>query len=64
MINYWYSLYLREIGRHEKSVYYSAKAKKLDPLYPVIHAGHIVNCLHAGEIGLAKEGLEGGSQPF
>lgn len=42
--NYWYSLLLREIGELDRAVYYSAKAAELDPLLPVITAGHVSNC--------------------
>lgn len=44
LAHYWYSLVLRELGEHSKSVIHSKIAADLDPLLPVITAGHIKNC--------------------
>lgn len=55
IINYWYSLLWRQLGEADKAIFYSDKAKQLDPLYPVILAGHIVNCAYAGKKEMADE---------
>ncbi|WP_373513804.1 helix-turn-helix domain-containing protein [Persicitalea sp.] len=62
--NYWYSLLLRSVGRVDEAVTYSTRAVTLDPLYPVILAGHILNCTYAGQFGLAKENIESGRVLF
>ena len=36
----------------------------LDPLYPVILGGHLLNCIYAGQFGLAKENIESGRALF
>ena len=64
LINYWYSLMLREIGEIEKAVIYSSKARELDPLYPVIHGGHIVNLAYADEVEKAQEAINEGDVLF
>lgn len=55
--NYWYSLLLRSLGRVNEALAYSTKARTLDPLYPVIHTGHVLNCVYAGRFDLADQRL-------
>ncbi|WP_373515892.1 hypothetical protein, partial [Persicitalea sp.] len=62
--NYWYSLLLRSVGRVDEALAYSTRAVTLDPLYPVILAGHILNCVYAGQFELAKENMESGRALF
>ena len=57
LINYWYSLELREIAAFDRAIKYGEKAAKLDPLYPVIHMGHVVTCSYAGAFDKALEVL-------
>lgn len=64
IINYWYSLMLREIGDMERSVMYSSKARELDPLYPVIHGGHIVNLAYADKKNQAESAIKEGDVLF
>jgi TolB-like protein/AraC-like DNA-binding protein/Flp pilus assembly protein TadD len=61
---YWYSLLLRSTGKLAESVKYSAKAMALDPLHPVILAGHICNCAYAGRFDLAKKTINDGKLLF
>lgn len=55
LVNYWYSLVLRTVGDLEQSLSYHKIAGELDPLYPVIQAGHIYTCVLAGEYDRAEE---------
>ena len=64
LINYWYSLLLREIGDLEEAIIYSGKARELDPLYPVIHGGHIVNLAYAGKQDLVHKAIADGNVLF
>ncbi|GAA4451780.1 hypothetical protein GCM10023189_14140 [Nibrella saemangeumensis] len=56
--NYWYSLLLRALGRPAEAISYSTKALELDPLGPVIAAGHALNCAYAGRFDLADQCLD------
>ncbi len=62
--NYWYSLMLRSTGRVEEAVDYSIRAVTLDPLYPVVLSGHILNCVYAKRFELARQGIENGEVLF
>lgn len=62
--NYWYSLFFRSIGNAEASIKYSTIAKQLDPLYPVILSGHIMNCAYGGRRDLAEQGIEESKKLF
>ena len=62
--NYWYSLLLRSVGRVDEAVEYSTRAVRLDPLYPVILAGHILNCIYANRFDLANQHIENGRVLF
>lgn len=64
LINYWYSLMLRSLGRLDEAVRYSSKAVTLDPLYPVIMAGHILNCILGGKLDLAQQNIKAGELLF
>lgn len=64
LTNYWYSLLLRETGQFERSVIFSSKAIELDPLHPVIYAGHIVNCIYAGDHQLVGNLINEGKMLF
>ncbi|GAA4415030.1 hypothetical protein GCM10023187_45170 [Nibrella viscosa] len=55
--NYWYSLLLRALGRPAEAIPYSTRALELDPLMPVIVAGHVINCAYAGRFDLAEQCL-------
>lgn len=61
---YWYSLLLRTTGQLNESVRYSTKARLLDPLYPVILAGHILNCVYSGRDDLAQKAIADGKLVF
>ena len=63
-VQYWYSLVLRSVGKLPEAVEHSTKAVALDPLYPVILAGHVVNCAYADRFDLADAGLESGRDLF
>ncbi|QMW03280.1 helix-turn-helix domain-containing protein [Spirosoma foliorum] len=62
--NYWYSLLLRSVGRLKEAMTYSTKAHTLDPLYPVILTGHVLNCAYAGHFDLASQTLADGKLLF
>lgn len=62
--HYWYSLVLRSVGKLPEAVEQSTKAVALDPIYPVILAGHVVNCAYAGRFDLADASLESGRDLF
>ncbi|GAB2558352.1 helix-turn-helix domain-containing protein [Spirosoma areae] len=62
--NYWYSLLLRSLGRLDEAVHYSMQAVALDPLYPVVLAGHITNCAYANRFDLARGSIENGRGLF
>lgn len=64
MVNYWYSLMLRLTGRLDKAIEYSTKAIALDPLHPVISAGHILNCVYGNKIELAEKTIKAGELLF
>ncbi len=55
--NYWYSLLLRAVGRPSDAIVYSARALELDPLAPVMMAGHVVNQAYAGQFAQARATL-------
>lgn len=63
-INYWYSILLRSMGRVAEAVEYSTRAVALDPLYPIILAGHTLNCVYADRMDLARKSLENGRVLF
>lgn len=58
MINYWFSLSLRATGDLERALVYHQRASELDPLQPVIHAGHVYTCALAGEFARAEAILD------
>lgn len=58
LINYWYSLMLRSIGKLDKSLAYHQVASELDPLHPVVQAGYIYTCGLAGAFDLAEQILQ------
>ena len=62
--NYWYSLLLRTVGRVDEALTYSTRAVTLDPLYPVLFAGHILNCVYANRSELAEKNIESGRRLF
>ncbi|WP_235296320.1 hypothetical protein [Portibacter marinus] len=64
IVNYWYSLLLRELKRYNEAIKYGSLAAELDPLYPVIHSGHALTCLLAGRTDLAKTVLDKGRVLF
>ena len=63
-INYWYSILLRSMGRVKEAAEYSTRAVALDPLYPIILAGHILNCVYADRMDLAEKSIENGRGLF
>ena len=63
-INYWYSLLLRSTGRLNEAIRYSTEAVALDPLYPVIISGHVLNCAYANRFDLAQASLNSGRALF
>ncbi|GGD41036.1 hypothetical protein GCM10011514_01410 [Emticicia aquatilis] len=63
-VNYWYSLMLRSFGMLDEALEYSTKALSLDPLSPVILAGHIRNCSYSNKIALANEAIKKGELLF
>lgn len=64
MINYWYSLLLRQIGDFKKAARYSAKAVELDPLHHVIYGGNMDNMMHAREMEKVRQYIENGKVLF
>lgn len=64
MTNYWYSLMLRELGELDQAIIYSKLARELDPLYPVIHGGHIVNLAYADLKDQAEAAIKEGDVLF
>ncbi|GAB3523330.1 hypothetical protein GCM10027442_49760 [Emticicia fontis] len=58
LVNYWYSLMLRSTGQLAEAIRYSTKAVSLDPLHPVIFAGHIVNCIYGRKLELAEKSIK------
>lgn len=64
MINYWFSLLLRTMGKVNEAMRYSQKAAALDPLHPVIYGGNVLNCLYANETELAQKYLSEGKELF
>lgn len=63
-LNYWYSLLLRSVGRLPEAVRYSQRAVQLDPLYPVMMGGHILNCLYLGDQKKALAAIRNGEGLF
>lgn len=61
---YWYSLLLRSTGQVAEALRHSTKARLLDPLYPVILAGHTINCMYAGREDLAQQAIQEGRLIF
>ncbi len=61
---YWYSLLMRSMGRPDEALQYSAKAMAIDPLYPVILGGHVLNCAYAGQYDLAEKSIKDGRLIF
>jgi TolB-like protein/AraC-like DNA-binding protein len=64
LVNYWYSLLLRQTGDPKQAFRFSSKAVELDPLHHVIYGGNIGNCVIAGEMDLAKKYIEDGKVLF
>lgn len=64
MTNYWYGLMLRSVGQFDEALRYSTKAVELDPLSPVIFAGHLRNCVHARRGDLVRQCIERGNLVF
>lgn len=62
LTNYWYSLCLRSTGHLREAVRYSANALRLDPVYPVILVGHIINLAYAGDMRQATKAIQEGRQ--
>ncbi|MBU1819890.1 MAG: hypothetical protein KKG00_00045, partial [Bacteroidetes bacterium] len=58
LINYWYSLALRTLGRFDEAIRYGNRALTLDPLYPTIIAGHVGNYSYAGRFDEAWQLIE------
>lgn len=58
LLNYWYSLVKRSMGDIPEALRHNEKAKILDPLYPVVHAGYITTCAYGKEYDKAWEQLE------
>jgi adenylate cyclase len=58
LINYWYSITLRALGRFDEAIHYGNRALILDPLYPTIIAGHIGNYSYAGRFEEAWQLIE------
>lgn len=63
-ITYWYSLLLRSTGRLNEAIRYSTEAVALDPLYPVILTGHVLNCAYGNRFDLAQASLNTGRPVF
>lgn len=57
LINYWYSLMLRSLGRMDEAIKYSTKAIESDPLSQVIFGGHTLNCILGGKLALAQKNI-------
>lgn len=64
LANYWYSLMLRTMGRVNEAIRYSSKAVELDPLYAVIMAGHIMNCIIGDRLDIAQKNIKNGELLF
>lgn len=64
LINYWYSLLLRSVGKVDAATAYSLKAVGLDPLIPVIQAGHIINCSYSKNEELLQAAVRRGELMF
>ncbi len=62
--DYWYSLLLRSMGRLDEAIRYSTQAVQLDPLYPVILSGHILNCAYANRFDLTQASINNGQAIF
>lgn len=63
-LTYWYSLLLRSVGRLPEAVRLSQRAIELDPLYPVMLTGHVLNCLYVGDRKKALAALSSGKDVF
>lgn len=64
LINYWYSIRLREVGNFEGALAFGKLATELDPMHPVIHAGYVYSMLLDGQYSLAEEVINAGSAVF
>ncbi|GAB4030117.1 helix-turn-helix domain-containing protein [Spirosoma gilvum] len=62
LINYWYSISLRSIGKLDEAIRYSTKAIELDPVHPVILIGHIGNLSYAHRFKEAQAAIAEGQQ--
>lgn len=60
LINYWYSLLLRSMGKIKEAITYSSKAVELDPLHHVIFGGNVLNYIYGGELDMAKKSMDEG----
>ncbi len=60
LINYWYSLLLRSMGKMKEAITYSSKAVELDPLHHVIFGGNVLNYIYGGELDMAKKSMDEG----
>lgn len=63
-VNYWYSLMLRSVGQLDEAVRYSTRAYQLDPLSPVIFAGHLRTCGLARRDDLFQQAIRRGGDLF
>ncbi|OIN60445.1 helix-turn-helix domain-containing protein [Arsenicibacter rosenii] len=63
-LTYWYSLLLRSVGRLPEAVRLSQRAIELDPLYPVMLTGHVLNCVYVGDREKARAALRSGKDIF
>ncbi len=64
LINYWYALNLRQIGRLEDALQHPHLASELDPLHPVINAGYIYTTILAGHQERARDLIAEGEVLF
>jgi TolB-like protein/AraC-like DNA-binding protein len=64
LINYWYSLMLRTLGRLDEAIKYSTKAVSLDPLNHIIMGGHIYNYIFTNQLDLAEKAIKEGELLF
>ena len=61
LVNYWYSLILRYLGRIDDAIYYGNIAAELDPLYPVIQTGYALTCMMGDRMDLARQIIDKGA---
>jgi tetratricopeptide (TPR) repeat protein len=64
ILNYWFSLIKRTKNEISEAIFYNEKAKLLDPLYPVIHAGYIATCIYGKKYDKALERIQKDSVLF